>query len=497
VERIFGALRWGLALLLLSWPALLNGQLFIFPDSTNYIRAGGAAVSRVLGTAVHSEWYTDAAANNAADSGAQPDSKTQPVLAPSAVNDLENGIIMAGRSPYVGVLMFAAELLGNFWPYAFGLALIQLGLIYVACASFGLLERNAPLVVAAIVGLLTPAAFYNGFLMADALCATGLLAFSLWFAMPNRLSSRQQLFLFLTMVLATTAHLAHIIVLGCAVLTAFAIRSATPGARRALFAAAAAIGIGQLSIVASNSVIERVFGNPPLQVPLLTARFIEDGPGERFVRDHCAAADFTICRLQRTGVPIPTDSQRFLWGTTRDTGLFTVVDIETRRALSKEDSRFALAVWLKYPIAQSGAMLRNGCAQLFDFGIANFNYMSFGVDSLKQIPAYYMAQMQRSLSFRNAWPVATFTAVYASTLVFAFATIIVLWRRRELMPVHNGAFRMVVLISTSGLLCNALICGAISDPHPRYMARLIWIPSLLAVIGALSAGPISRRANSS
>jgi hypothetical protein len=50
------------------------------------------------------------------------------------------------------------------------------------------------------------------------------------------------------------------------------------------------------------------------------------------------------------------------------------------------------------------------------------------------------------------------------------------WRRLPLGPRHFG------LLVMAGLLANALVCGALSNPTDRYQARIVWLALLACTI---------------
>ena len=46
------------------------------------------------------------------------------------------------------------------------------------------------------------------------------------------------------------------------------------------------------------------------------------------------------------------------------------------------------------------------------------------------------------------------------------------------------------------VLVNAVVCGALSAPVPRYQARLIWLIPAIAMLGGLTLAPqVARKLN--
>jgi hypothetical protein len=66
-------------------------------------------------------------------------------------------------------------------------------------------------------------------------------------------------------------------------------------------------------------------------------------------------------------------------------------------------------------------------------------------------------------------------------LSMALLPVIVLLAWRRTIPPAFGEFAAVCAIA---LLANAFVCGAMSNPHDRYGARLVWI-AVFAVTVAL------------
>ena len=72
-------------------------------------------------------------------------------------------------------------------------------------------------------------------------------------------------------------------------------------------------------------------------------------------------------------------------------------------------------------------------------------------------------------------PVALVSAVIVTVLAVsaAYLTIAALLPAgRPMNDVHLRRFAIVVII---GVLVNAFVCGALSDPYERYQARVVWL----------------------
>ena len=121
--RILTWVRHLACVLALMWTGLVNGQPFMFQsDSTNYVRAADAAAFVISGGAIHTAWTDRYRAQIEAKAqkssrAARVASEAEAKQPSTGANDVGSGLIMSGRSPYIGALMYAGYLLGDFWPF--------------------------------------------------------------------------------------------------------------------------------------------------------------------------------------------------------------------------------------------------------------------------------------------------------------------------------------------------------------------------------------------
>ena len=103
-------------------------------------------------------------------------------------------------------------------------------------------------------------------------------------------------------------------------------------------------------------------GKKPQLMPLLTARFIADGPGKRFIDSGCDRGRFEICH-----VPIgrPDSAPLILFGTTPDTGAYMLGDAGQRLRMGQQDTAFALAVAKYDPAGVMWAMTPYGSCTVY------------------------------------------------------------------------------------------------------------------------------------
>src|SRR5271165_6043769 len=112
--------------LALLWPALYNGQPFFFHDTTAYVRGADAGFVKLTRHRTAWTWPDD---QDTVSSGQVPDSRgaTDTIDGQLAsrleslprMNSLKEKVVMAGRSPYYGALLYLGEITGGFWASVF------------------------------------------------------------------------------------------------------------------------------------------------------------------------------------------------------------------------------------------------------------------------------------------------------------------------------------------------------------------------------------------
>lgn len=468
----------------LAWPAFVNGQPFYFPDTTAYVRAADSAAYIFSGHRIHTEWtdhYRQAL---------EPEGKLrQPQHHVGAnANDLGTDSIMAGRSPYFGAWLWLSYLFGHFWLFVLAQAAISYALIRISLRLFSI---QRPAITAGCVGVLaifTSLPFFAALLMPDLLAAFAVLGFMLLSIDRGRLRRAERFGLYALMLMSVVAHITHILIIAvmAAVLLVWALLRRWPRTRFATLMGASALILvaGVLSVTISSAVIENVFGRKPLLAPLLTARFLADGPGLDYLDRHCPDAGFAACAYRRHNVPSAT---AFLWSTDPRSGGYMLADARTRRALSVQDYDFALAVLRAYPRDQGERILRNGWLQFISFDSDLTNYHCAGVPRCwSSLPSSERARLMASVGGRDLWPERPIH--YAQYAIVLGALIFSLWwilaDRRSRSEGSSDLLLWFALLLVA-LMVNALLGGGISEPQPRYQARLIWLLPFIALLARL------------
>ncbi len=479
--------------LALMWPALVNRQPFYFPDTTSYVRA--ADISVYLASGISTAWTARYRGGLAERPVEVPGARAAPAAPngdPPAVNgnDVASGSIMSGRSPAFGVLLYVSYVLTDFWGFVAVQAVVAYALLRIAFRLNGFVRARQVLVAVLALAFLTTAAVVDSFLLADALAGFGLLAVLLLAIDGGRLSRRERWLLWSIMLVSAVSHLTHVLIFAALAVVLALVGLVRRERRRDAFRAASAAFIvaaaGLAAVAVTNVVVERHFGKPPVLVPLVTARFIGDGPGAAFIVARCPAAGFAICAFKDR---MPATSTEILWSRDRARGVFLVAGPAARLAMSREDIRFGLAVLGAYPWRQGLSVIRNSWSQLTDFSVSIMNHGCAAArsDCWASLPPGERARVLASVGGRNGWPVGLLDLLYDAVCMAAMAVIAghVIWRLAMRRGGAMSDLEFWGLLIVAAMLVNAVLGGAISEPQGRYQSRLIWLLPMVA--GLLAA----------
>jgi hypothetical protein len=330
--------------------------------------------------------------------------------------------------------------------------------------------------------------FFASLLMPDLLAGFGILAFLLVAIDRGRLSNGERWALYALILVSVISHITHVLIIAAMTLLLFAWaklrRWPRPSYQRLIGVNALIVLVATVSVMFTSFVVERTFGTRPLLVPLLTARFLADGTGLAYIKQNCPEAGFAACAYRdRPKVIVGL----FLWSLKPGEGAYMIAPAEHRRALSVEDKAFAWAVLRAYPVEQGGRILFNGVRQMLRFDIDLLDYRCAGKPRCwSSLPPRERETLLASPAGRDLWPQRALAIVHYATVL---AGIMVLFVGTSSAERRRGAggedILLWITLMFAAFWINELLGGGVSDPQPRYQARVIWLLPLLAIIAAL------------
>jgi hypothetical protein len=454
------------AILLLLWPAFLNGGPLVFFDSASYLDQGRQAVEEAL-RLVSSRLSPDAAGEGAAAVGAEAAGSANVV-----------------RSVVYSVFAHVASStpLGEWGIVAVHSVLVVILLAMLAGRGLLNAARPADIVLAILFcAALTPLPWFVSYLMPDILAAVVILCGMLVVAGLDRVGVLGGLFILAAASFAMLSHYGHIplgLGVGAAALALLLVQ------RRLSLAAVAVAALPVLVALAGNAVVNRVaFQEPGVGVatkrlPVLLARSLADGPARWHLEENCATEGYAICEVFEDG--FSSNLGVILWS---DEGLGGASPDQMDR-IRAEEATVLRRAFMDHPAAQTWSFAGNAVSQVWTFGMDDFSW-----SRLARLPDgnVDMAPLDsdRSRAGLDAVGGAHLAALIAATgLILLYA-----WRdglgagRRE---------REILFVAVAGLAINAAIFGGLSVPVDRYQGRVIWIIPVLAALFWLERRKTSR-----
>ncbi|WP_206030230.1 hypothetical protein [Roseomonas sp. AR75] len=433
--------------LLLAWPAFLNGYPLVFSDTGAFLH--------------------------------------QTAPPPS-------GPLVIWDKPHIyGPVLHAFHWRVTLWaPLAAQAAMMSWLLWLVQRALRGAAAPWLHLAVCAAAALLTTAPFTVALLMPDVFAPAVLLALLLLGFCRDALTRAETWLVALIATLGIAAHLSHLpLAASVVVITLLLTRRLRPALRTALPILGAV-----LLLLATNWWGHGRAVLSPHGATFALARLQADGPAAAVIRARCPDSGWYLCAFADR---LPMDSDAFLWSP--DSPVNRGPDGTPRflggALLSVEAGAIVAETLRSRPLEVAQAMLRNTLAQL---GMATAGD-TLGDDHLRAAlrpriaeafppreRAAYDAALQPRGLLREA--VAPVLWLHGPVLLLGAALALLAWWRAALR--HDLRRLGLVVGLLVGVTANAFATGALSKPHLRYEARILWLMPVIAALALLPrAGP--------
>ena len=473
--------------LLLCLTALWNGQAFFYPDTPTYLRGAEMGASRLVGPGVLKPWVSSPQADNAQGTFVPEAGQSPKRMKP--LTSIEDKVVLAGRSVYYGVLVYAGYLAGKMW---LTVAVQALAVAYVLQLLMGRLwglKSHQAIGISAALSLLTPLGVYTGFLMPDVFAPLVILCIGTLAIYWQQLSRSQRWLLCLILLFGLCAHASHVALAALLLALALAARWLSSRWRglsvAALVVTASCIAGAIAAEWAFSKAVTMAVGAPPMRLPHPMARLIDLGPGTAYLKKHCPESGFAACAYLQN---YPTAWDNFLFSTDPAKGAFALADVAAKRRLSDEQLRFVGEVIRFDPVGVAAGIGVDVLRQLVNFRVDISAYGSRGLAMYEgRVPDSIFADMQASRaasqqSQLNNWlTISTYALVLASLMVLVAG-----WLR----PGGNASspadpprelFTNFVWTVIAGVVANAVICATLASSMDRFQARVIWLLPFMAL----------------
>ena len=396
------------------------------------------------------------------------------------------GPLMLWDKPYIyGPFLHAFHLRISLWGPVIAQGLMLSHLLWLMQRA--VCARATPLWhigLCAFAALATAAPFSAALLMPDIFAPIVVLGLFLLGFGGAALSRWEQVYLVLLVALGIAAHLAHLpLALGLCSVALLLRLWRFPGR---IFAMALPVAIAVAALLATNAIGHGRLALSPHGSVFLLARLQEDGPASALLKARCPDAGWYLCAFTDR-LPMPAND--FLWApdspVNRDTA--GVPRFLGGMLLAPEAGQIVAETLRAAPLGVLRAMAGNMLVQLVSFGIGDtLDNAHFAVTLRprieqgfppRELVAFDQGRQAQDLLQDAVTPLNT---VYVLVVLLAFPVLLWLaWR-------GQGLALPLALFVLAAVLGNALICGGLSAPHPRYGARIMWLLPVAALLLAMS-----------
>ena len=462
---------------------ILNGRPLIYYDTAGYLEQG----ARLVGLFAPSP---EAPVTSTSEPGPPAEPQKQ----------VDKDVVGSRAAVYGFILEVVTILVGL--P---GMIAFNLGAIWLAVWIFArrLVAESGPALdvgVVTAIGLLSASLgslpFYVAFLMPDIFAPILILLVAVLAVYSDRLTRQELIVVVLLSLLAIVVHPSHLLL---AILLAPIATFASPlvSGRRlklALLLTVVLVGAGLTEKFVFGMAVERFMHKRVVYLPFLTARLIDDGPGRTYLASRCPDPSYPTCALfealSASDDPTRFDAPNIVFARTPQRGSYQHLSDEQRFAVAEDQIRFLGDVLTADPVGVAAAVVDNIATQLAYFSVE----MTIPAPDTLVAASKITNQLPVSLgnghlvSPQPPWTGALYVAqglVYgASLVVLAFLAL-----RRQI----SRASVTVLFIVLGGIVANAVVCGAVSEPAHRYGARVMFLLPLLAAMFWIARRPPQSR----
>jgi hypothetical protein len=389
------------------------------------------------------------------------------------------GTLVPSRAVVYGLILNLGVPL-SFWPVLLAQSALTVWIIALVLRVHGFGGRPwLMLGVVATLSVFTTLPWLTAILLTDIFCGLGVLALYLLLMRSADLSGRERIGLIVLCAVASATHSATLAVLialmAPAALLCLADRKRMPPA--ALGRGVIALVLGAVMVFAANYAVAKRLAWTPGGFALSFGRMLQDGIVNKYLDEYCPDATLRLCAYKDE---LPRDADKWFWGS-------PLFDKLGRFAgLGAEMEHIAVRSLIEYPGLQARTAAIATARQLIGVhtgeGVVNWVWHTYFIihDYAPQLePPMKAARQQRgeiSFSLINdlQYPLAL--------LGMALMPVVVLLAWRGKLPADLGEMAACAILA---LLANAFVCGALSNPHDRYGARIVWLAAFAAGLALL------------
>lgn len=383
----------------------------------------------------------------------------------------------------------------NLWPIVIAQAAVTVWALALTLRALGFGRPSMLLAVTALLSALTTLPWLTSIVLTDIFAGIAVLAVYLLVFARDTLQRWERVALVGLLAFAIASHGATLaVVLALVGAAALAWRFWRIGVLAGIVQGALALILGAVMLVSANFFVARQVAWTPGATWLAFGRMLSDGIVVRYLDDHCPDPRFKLCAYRHE---LPKDADSFFWS-----GPESVFNRLGRfAALGDEMNTIVFESLRAYPGWQVKAALVAAARQLVNVGtgegVEDMIWHTYGI--IERYEPSLVAGMRAARQQQGEIDFTLFNRIHIPVALISMLL---------LVPLMGAGLRrqryadLSTLAATIGiaLLANAFVCGALSNPHDRYGARMAWLPPLLVLLAAWrineqrqGAGALQRR----
>jgi hypothetical protein len=363
----------------------------------------------------------------------------------------------------------------NFWPVIIAQTFFTVWILWLLLRSLdlGARARILPITVAAL-SILSALPWLTSQLITDIMAGLAVLALYLVMVRADTLVRWERIGLMAFIAFAVATHNATLAVLMLQVAAGlvFALFDRRLVPLMGVGRGALSLVLGATLLVTMNYVVSGRVAWTPGGIALMFGRMLNEGIAQRYLTEHCPDPRFKLCDHISE---LPNDADEFFWGESvfERLGRFKGMNVEM--------ATIVLDSFRAYPWLQLKGAVAATARQLVmvntGYGVNTDVWHTYGMIELhapQMMDAMSAAHQQhRDLNFTAMNRVHVPAAYLAMLLLVGMIAL-----RHE--RIHH--LKRLACAVALALLANAFVCGALSNPHDRYGARMSWLAVLVILL---------------
>jgi len=367
----------------------------------------------------------------------------------------------------------------NFWPAVAVQAVLTVWVLQLTLRAHGLPRPGVLVLTVAALTLLTTLPWLVSTLLTDIFAGLAVLALYLLIIREATLKRWESWALIALIGFSAATHNATLAVLIVLMLAAAVLKifdnedvSWTDLAR-----GTGALVLGVVMLLAANLAVAGRVAWTPGGNAIVFGRMLQAGIVHRYLEEHCPNP--RLPKLCEHRAQLPENTDLFFWGDDLFDELGRFQGLADEMRVVVRDSLTAYPwLQLKAAVAATAEQLvrvRTGYGVHADIWHTTWTIERFAPQAL---PAMNAARQQRGQLDFSAINRLHVPVALSAMLIMVVMIPFVLRRRRY---ADLGTLGTVVALA---LLANAVVCGALSNPHDRYGARMVWLAPFVVLLAA-------------